>query len=560
MAEEEEERRQAVLKERRREQDRARASFRQAVQPRAKAVTAVPDRRQVVSRVGRGAPTTLDVKEIAGMVSGNRQVSVPSLDEMLAQLRDDSPVSTHEPPWVGRTEKPYSAAGSRVQGSSLHPASPPDSIPEIHPDTSVRPESPGSIYLRKNYASVVQDSLEVEEGGAHSLPHTLSSSQWADKVCLHDSLEDSQGSSSGLHLSEPVLGISRELERVVSSRPCTQSEADLLAHLSSAASPLLPSSGARQPTSILKKSGQKAVLKQILSNAVEASSPPASLLVVDSKHVRFADDPTPVIESDSEISSLAANFHAKASNGSSAHFLFSRGSEFAFRPLKNGLVLQAGETPLQESGPQPGGATLSSDPPNSPTASTGASLLTPPSHPPSQSSLAKEHPSDVCQAEEGGIALNQTPTDDQISKLWSQMRGYLEENKALQETQRAGLQRLKRSTQLGWQRRQTDIPALRKNSDHTKTVPGSLRDDGESHSHAPLKGVPHQLQERRGSGKGARRTHTAAEHEGGRCSPQAAYSQQEPTESTVPSKDRRDTNSECQQVWCGCQGLSIDVC
>lgn len=559
MEENEKERRQAVLKERRREQDRARASFRQAVHPRAKAVAAAPDHRKTGSRVqyGKSVPTALDAKEIADMVAGKRQVSVPSLDEMLAQLRSDTPVATHEPPLVGRAEETCSATGSGVEGGDPLPAPSPGDMPETQLDTNTGPESPSNIYSKKNYASLARDSLEVEEDVRQSSPHILSSSQWADKVCLRDSLD---GSSSGLHLSEPVLNISRELERVASSRPGTHSEANLLARLSSASGPQPPSnSGAQQPTSILKKSGQKAMLKQILSNAIEANSPSASQLA-DVKHVRFVDDPSLVCDADCEMDDLAAIFHAKASSGSSAHFQFSHGSEFAFRPLKNGLVpLPAGEKPLLETSHQSGGVVCLSAVPASSSqdkaasSSEGGTTQPPPAItacPPPQSSLTDKHDSDtnrrVYQDREGGVALNQTPTDDQISKLWSQMRGYLEENKALQETQRAGLQRLKQSTQLSWQQRQgwRATAQMERSDSRQRTVqtrraapPGSLRGGGSSPLHAPV-------QEWRGSRKGTVHAHP---EEGVGYSPQAMYSQREPTDCAVP-RDRRDT-SECVHTY-----------
>lgn len=535
MEENEEERRQAVLKERRREQDRAMASFRQTAHPRVKAVGAALVRRQDSSRVqcGKDIPTTLDAKEIADMVSGKVQVSVPSLDEMLGQLRDNTPVPSHEPLSVCRARETHAAAGSGAEGG--FPLIPYGGTPEVQLDTNTGPESPGNIYTRMNYASLAQDSLEEEGDVRQPSPHALSS-QWAEKVCPWDSLEES---SSGLHLAEPVLGISRELERVASSRPSTHSEADLLARLSSATNPKLPpNNGIRQPTSILKKSGQKAMLKQILSNATETSSPPAN---ADCKHVRFADDPSSVWEADSEIDDLEASFRAKASSGSSPHFLFSHGSEFAFRPLRNGLVpIPAGEKPLHGPSHQSDSvARLTAAPASSSQCASSSTTMDHPATAPSlpQSSLTKTHTggSNRKERQDEG-ALNQTPTDDQISKLWSQMRGYMAENKALQATQRAGLQRLKQSTQRGWQHRQgwramvqTEQPASRRNA------PEMLRGVGDSPSRGPLPGASLTAQEWRGSWRGSGQVHPAAsEVERVRCSPQAACSQQEPADCSVP--------------------------
>lgn len=564
MEESEEERRQAVLKERRREQDRARASFRQAVHPRVKAAGSAPQRKQASSRgqCVKNVPTTttLDAKEIADMVAGKRQVSVPSLDVMLAQLRGETPVAAQEPPVVDQAGETCLAAESVAEEGSLPPP-PNGGKPEVQLDTNTGPESSGNIYSRENYASLARDSLEVEGGVRQPSPHAPPS-QWADKVCLLDSLDSS---SSGLHLSEPVLGISREMERVVNTRPSTNSEADLLARLSSAGAPRQPpSSGNHQPTSILKKSGQKAMLKQILSNATAASGPQAS---PNSKHVHFADDPNLVCETDCEVDDLSPSYHAMASNGSSAHFLFSHGSEFAFRPLRNGnglVPLPLGEKPLHDVSHQLGGVARSAAVPASSSQSAMASSSktgsTPPpaipAPPPPQSSLSNKHTGDADrqghqEAEEE--ALNQTPTDDQISKLWSQMRGYLAENKELQETQRAGLQRLKQFTQRSWQRKegwvtmtQTEQSGTRPGIVRTRRAAATLvRDGGDSPpTCAPLQGGSHPAQEWRGSGRGAGQPHPPAnEVEGARCLPQAVYSQQEPADHAV-SRRRRET-SEC---------------
>ena len=559
MEESEEERRQAVLKERRREQDRARASFRQAVHPRGKAASSAPQRKQAGSRgqCGKNMPTTattLDAKEIADMVAGKRQVSVPSLDEMLAQLRGETPVAAQEPPVVGRAGETCSGPGSVVEEGSLPPP-PNGDKPEVPLDTSTGPELPGSIYSRENYASLARDSLEVEGGVRQPSPHAPPS-QWADKVCLLDSLDSS---SSGLHLSEPVLGISREMERVVNTRPSTTSEADLLARLSSAGAPRQPpSGGTHQPTSILKKSGQKAILKQILSSATAASGPQAS---PNSKHVHFADDPSLVCETDCEVDDFSPSYRAMPSNGSSAHFLFSHGSEFAFRPLRNGLVpLPVGEKkPLHDqsggvahSDAVPASSSQSAMPSTSKTGSTPPPAAIP-GPPLPQSSLSNKHRGDANrQGHQEEEALNQTPTDDQISKLWSQMRGYLAENKELQETQRAGLQRLKQFTQSSWQRKegwvtttQTEQPGTRPGIVRTRRAAATLvRGGGDAPTCAPLQGGSHPVQEWRGSSRGAGQPHPPGNDvEGVKCLPQAVYSQQEPADHAV-SRRRRET-SEC---------------
>ena len=555
MEENEEERRQAVLKERRREQDRARVSFRQDVHPRVKAASSAPQRKQAGSRGqwGKNMPTTttttLDAKGIADMVAGKRQVSVPSLDEMLAQLRGETPVAAHEPPVEDRAGEACSAAGSVVEEGSLPPP-PTGDTPEVPLDTSTGPELPGSIYSRENYASLSRDSLEVEGGVRQPSPHTPPS-QWADKVCLLDSLDSS---SSGLHLSEPVLGISREMERVVNTRPSTNSEADLLARLSSAGAPRqLPSGGTHQPTSILKKSGQKATLKQILSSATAASGPQANH---NSKHVHFADDSSPVCETDCEVDDLSPSYRAMPSSGSSAHFLFSHGSEFAFRPLRNGLVsLPVGEKPLhdQSGGVAPSAAVPASSSQTATSSSSKTGSTPPPAAipgpSPPQSSLSNTHRGDANrQGHQEEEALNQTPTDDQISKLWSQMRGYLAENKELQETQRAGLQRLKQFTQ--WRRQhkegwvtttQTEQPGIVRTRRAAATL---VRGGGDPPTCAPLQGGSHPVQEWRGSSRGVGQPHPPGNKvEGAKCLPQAVYSQQEPADHAV-SRRRRET-SEC---------------
>ena len=561
----EEKRRKAILEDRRREQSKAQTLFKHST-TKLKQKSSSTDSRHIAG--GRGKPvksgqmegingvktkpplslassgsdprTAFNISSLAEMVSGTQPLVVPSLDEMLDRLRSSGPIEDTHHTSSGKSPLPVDQEGGVYQSGPVEGQTKKETL--TSPPTAVRSPMP-TIYSTANYCNKTNDNTELDSSPeSHDEP-------WADRVSelpLYDSLESSP-STSALHLSEPVLDISREFDKAVSGFNRTSSEHYLLPRSHQPGSPS-SSDGAKQLTSILKKSGQKAQLKQLLSEAIEASSHPGSQpsLRCDKsqrtgctrtfgetqKRVRFAEVST--VEAPS-----AVRKDSPPPGGDRRHFMFPVSKEVPLRvsphdthlrslskgthPGKNKPELTLGVT--RSSGTAAGGSNQNSratggsnqnnsaagGPPCTPhpvqtngehTSQLSTNLLGPHPHqvcgqettptqststdlpmdpedddsPPRSSSPTPESSLNETTDEDvplrpvegrGGNPMEKTPTDDEIAKLWSQMKTYMEENRALQESRRAGLQRLQ------------DQPGVRTHPSHTgkngRTHPSDTR-------------------------------------------------------------------------------------
>ena len=525
----EEKRRKAILEDRRREQSKAQTLFKHST-TKLKQKPSSTDSRHIAGSRGKtvksrqlegingvktkpslslaslgGDPrTAFNINSLAEMVSGTQPLVVPSLDEMLDRLRSSGPIEDTHHTSSGKSPLPVDQEGGMsgsVEGQTNKETS-------NSPPTATRSPTP-TIYSTTNYCNKANNNTDPDTSPeSHDEP-------WADRVSelpLYDSLESSP-STSAVHLSEPVLDISREFDKAASGFNRTSSEHYLLPRSHQPGSPS-SSDSAKQLTSILKKSGQKAQLKQLLSEAIEASSHSGSqpslrfdksqragrtrMFGETQKRVRFAEEST--VEAPGTV-----HKDSPPPGGDKRHFMFPASKEVLLRvsPHDTHLRLLSKGTHLGQNKPEPtlgvtrslgvatGGpnqnSSAASGPPRTPhpvqtngehTSQVSTNLLGPLPHqvcgqetthtlststdlpmdpedndsPPQSSSPTPESSLNETIEDEdvpmspvegrGGNPMEKTPTDDEIAKLWSQMKTYMEENRALQESRRAGLQRL----------------------------------------------------------------------------------------------------------------------
>ena len=359
MGEAEEKRRKEALMERKKAQEKARLNLRNgqgkvqltnlssSTQPRRKAKSKAANS---FGKLSNGAPDRVALftsEGISDMLSGAQPVVVPSLDEMLAQLRRDEPRErpVYQPNQrAGTDASKVPASLATVEMKSLKsskvglPKCDSGSINEEMDDNCVQ-----RVYAARNYSNVLEDSLDASVDGKLT-------DSWAEKVNVPSSLSDSlepSPTSSAMHLSEPVLDISKEFSRLA----CGHSEVDVINLVPSASKPSTPNSSLRTPqqlTSILKKSGQKNKLQQLLSEAIVAHNQLGKPLswglderrrsetAEQAKRVRFAEQLDIVLPEDVKGDKPTTSIPSEVSvNGNREvhkdHFKFAPSSEFQFR-------------------------------------------------------------------------------------------------------------------------------------------------------------------------------------------------------------------------------------